>query len=290
MKKYLLLVAALFVGTLCFTSCSDDDDEKVDYEQLLKDIEDGIIKPTVTFDEKENTMSLIGKYKALTVRNVATFDEDKRCESFKEYYECASKELADLLGERMGLTRVKIETPTERVDDKTIVRDLSMIYVGGPYNKVRRKVLDNMVRLTVDEDELDLIEDYYDGQELPETDLTEKGNTMALTINYKDFLTVTYAATFGSDILCQSFTRTLTFVNKYVADYYWLYISAGIKGLGPFSTRKGNSIVQDLTDELGYKGDPYNGIKKELMDKKNDADGGDFLDYYLDLDNIATQW
>lgn len=289
MKKYLLLAAALFVGTICFTSCSDDD-EDVDVDQLLSDLEHGKIKPTASFEDG-NPMTLTLKYnKVATSKDMATFDEDGRCLSFKTIYEFVSKEIADRLWEKMVGTKAKIEPVYTRLNDKTIVQDLTSLFKGDDYKDVKEALAEKMLDETVDSEEIEMIEEYKGGQKLPETDLTEKDNTMTLTINYKDFLSVTCKATFGSDGLCQSLTRTFTFVNKNVADFYWLYISSGIHGLGPVSTRNGNSIVQNLTDEYGHRGEPKGSIQNYFEDMQADADNGDFLDYYMDLDNYVSQW
>ena len=47
MKKYFFLLAAMFIGAVCLTSCGDDDD----LEDAIDDIISGKVKPTVTIKD-----------------------------------------------------------------------------------------------------------------------------------------------------------------------------------------------------------------------------------------------
>ena len=61
MKKYLFLAASLFVGAICLTSCSDDE-KGPDFNQLYEQLVNGEIKPTVTFTEEGEKMTLNIEY------------------------------------------------------------------------------------------------------------------------------------------------------------------------------------------------------------------------------------
>lgn len=91
MKKYLFLLAALFVGAVCMTSCGDDDPEDV-----IEDIVNGNVKPTVTLNTNGNPMTLKIVYKGLyTQTHSATFGDDGLCSNYTITEKFESSKLAD---------------------------------------------------------------------------------------------------------------------------------------------------------------------------------------------------
>lgn len=99
MKKCLLLAAALFMGTICFTSCGDDDDEdkKPNFEQLYQKLQNFEIKPIATLTEESDRLILLIEYPdACSEKYVATFNDKDICTSSIIYYDFKYKELCDM--------------------------------------------------------------------------------------------------------------------------------------------------------------------------------------------------
>ena len=131
MKKYLLMLAALFVGAVCFTSCGDDDD----IDDFIDNIEN--VKPTVVINEKGNPMTMTITYPGMyTETHAAAFDSNNMCSSYKvtqvfkhsNLADAAWKEIQDELAEE----RAEGNEPTYKYsrDGKTIVCDMSADFKG----------------------------------------------------------------------------------------------------------------------------------------------------------------
>ena len=91
MKKYFFMLAALLVGSVCFTSCGDDDD----VEDAIEDIVSGKVKPTVTIKDG-NPAVFTAVFKGVyTETMTATFDNNDECIKFITQDIFATDKLAD---------------------------------------------------------------------------------------------------------------------------------------------------------------------------------------------------
>ena len=130
MKKYLLMLAALFVGAVCFTSCGDDDD----VDDIIDDIEN--VKPSIVINEKGNPMTMTITYAGLlTETHAATFDSNNMCSSYKVTQAFKNSAMADAawkdIQEDLAEDRAEGEpTYTYTRDGKTIICDMSADFKG----------------------------------------------------------------------------------------------------------------------------------------------------------------
>ena len=91
--KYLLMAAMMLLGTMCFTACGDDDD---DVEKAIENFENGKLKPTVTYKEGKDQLTLTADYKGVMTENhVAKFDAAGKLTSYIFSVTYASDKLAD---------------------------------------------------------------------------------------------------------------------------------------------------------------------------------------------------
>ena len=121
MKKYLLMLAALFVGAVCFTSCGDDDDE-INFDD---------VKPTITINSKGNPLTMTIVYAGLyTETHKATFDSNDMCSSYIVTEEYKKSALADLAWAEYQEAMDEDEDYTYSRKGNTITIDMSSDFKG----------------------------------------------------------------------------------------------------------------------------------------------------------------
>ena len=128
-----MMAALMFLGTMCMTSCGDDD--KDDIEDIIEDVESGNIKATTKFEEKGNQMILTATWKnMMTQVHTATFEDDA-CVSYiiKDTY--ASDKLADAAWEEIQKDEEDARNYTR--NGKVITCDESEEYRGFPKEEMR---------------------------------------------------------------------------------------------------------------------------------------------------------
>ncbi len=128
----LLMLAVPFT----FTACGDDDDD--DVEKAIENIENGKLKPTVTYNEGKDQLTLTAVYKGvMTESHVAKFDANGKLTSYIFSVTYASDNLADEAWKEaqkdsdddMEITR----------NGRTITADYTNMYAEiGTYDVIKR--------------------------------------------------------------------------------------------------------------------------------------------------------
>jgi hypothetical protein len=123
MKKYYLLLAVLFLGAVCLSSCGDDDPE-----EIIENIVDGKTKPTVSINTAGNPMTMTITYKGLyTQTHAATFGDDGMCSNYTITEKFENSKLAD---EAWNAYQLSAEKDQYKRSGNTITSDQTEAFAG----------------------------------------------------------------------------------------------------------------------------------------------------------------
>ena len=132
MKKYFFLLAAMFIGSVCLTSCGDDDD----VEDAIEDIASGKVKPTVTIKDG-NPAVFTAVFKGVATQTMtATFDENDMCSKFITEETYATDKLADQAWKEIQEDCDEDELKYYTRKGKTITEDESEFYEDATHDEI----------------------------------------------------------------------------------------------------------------------------------------------------------
>ena len=132
MKKYFFLLAAMFIGAVCLTSCGDDDD----LEDAIDDIISGKVKPTVTIKDGNPAVFTATFKDVYTETMTATFDENDECIKFITEGTYATDKLADEAWKDIQENYDKDELEYFTRKGKTIIEDETEDFEGYSHEDI----------------------------------------------------------------------------------------------------------------------------------------------------------